>query len=257
MKKIVPFKKEIVFKTNLSEITSISLEHTLHVANGDENLITGEFIVSGDYKIADSSINTESFHFDLPFDINLDEHYLLDHITVDIDDFYYEIINNNVLVVNIEVCIDKLQEKPLLEEVKRVITELPKEEVIEEIKEPAIEKERLEEIREKEDDEMEEVVPIPVETEEEVKAVCNELSETKPEERITTKQIESLFDSLDDSAETYSTYHVYIVRDGDTLEGIIQKYGTSLEELEPYNDLQELKLGDKLIIPAISLAKNS
>ena len=29
MKKIIPFKKDITFKTNLSEITSISLEHTL------------------------------------------------------------------------------------------------------------------------------------------------------------------------------------------------------------------------------------
>lgn len=254
MKKNVPFKKEIVFKTNLSEITSISLEHTLHVADREENLITGEFIVSGDYKIADSSTNTESFNFQLPFDINMDDHYLLDHITVDIDDFYYEIINNNVLVVNIEVCIDKLQEKPLLEEVKRVVSELPEEPVIEEKREEV--GEMFEEVREEEEDEMEEVIPVPVEVETPATEVFEEVA--KPvNERITTKQIESLFDSLDDSAETYSTYHVYIVRDGDTLEGILQKYSISRERLEPYNDLQELKLGDKLIIPATELAKNS
>ena len=33
MKKIVPFKKDINFKTNIAEITSISLEHTLKVGN--------------------------------------------------------------------------------------------------------------------------------------------------------------------------------------------------------------------------------
>lgn len=40
MKKIVPFKKDINFKTNIAEITSISLEHTLKVGN---------FTVDGDF----------------------------------------------------------------------------------------------------------------------------------------------------------------------------------------------------------------
>lgn len=232
MKKIIPFKKEILFKTNVEEITSISLEHTLHVE--EDTLITGEFIVSGEYKIADSSVNTETFSYNLPFDIHMDDHYLLDHVTLDINDFYYEILNNHSLVVNIEVCIDKLQEKPLMEH-KEEHTILPEEEIV---------KEDRQEIEEKEED----VIPIPVVTEEPVIPVVEELVEKRNVDTVT-----SLFGNLKEEAETYTTYHVHIVREGDNLEGILLKYKVSKEEVEVYNDIENLKLGDKLIIPASTL----
>lgn len=92
MKKIIPFKKEIIFKTNLSEITSISLEHTLQVDKN--NRVTGEFIVSGEYKMVDTSVNVESFSFNIPFEVNIDEKYIIDNVIVDIYDFCYEIITN-------------------------------------------------------------------------------------------------------------------------------------------------------------------
>ena len=82
MKKIIPFKKDIIFKTNVSEITSISLEHTL--SKTEENSIHGDFTVSGEYKIADESIHTEKFSYDLPFDIHMDEKYDLDNIVIDV-----------------------------------------------------------------------------------------------------------------------------------------------------------------------------
>ena len=31
MKNIIPFKKDVIFKTNISEVTSISLENTLSI----------------------------------------------------------------------------------------------------------------------------------------------------------------------------------------------------------------------------------
>lgn len=231
MKKIIPFKKEILFKTNLEEITSISLEHTLHVEN--ETLITGEFIVSGEYKIADSSINTETFSYNLPFDIHMDDHYLLDHVTLDINDFYYEILNNHSLVVNIEVCIDKLQEKPLVvhKEEHVILEEPPKEETRKESEE--------------------EVIPIPVVTEEPVVPVIE--PEEKQAEKRNVDTVTSLFGNLKEEAETYTTYHVHIVREGDNLEGILLKYNVTKEEVEVYNDLENLKLGDKLIIPASTI----
>ena len=104
MKQIIPFKKELLFKTKVSEITSISLEHTLSLKNDD--LISGEFIVSGDYKMTEGSINREVFKFKLPFDIALDSRYNVDNIIIDIDNFYYEIINNESLQVNIDVYIE-------------------------------------------------------------------------------------------------------------------------------------------------------
>ena len=39
------------------------------------------------------------------------------------------------------------------------------------------------------------------------------------------------------------------IREGDSLEQIISKYQITREELEKYNDLKELSIGDKIIIP--------
>ena len=56
MQKIVPFKKDILFKTNIGEIVSISLDHELDI---NDNLITGKFIISGEYKMLITSDNKE------------------------------------------------------------------------------------------------------------------------------------------------------------------------------------------------------
>lgn len=230
MKKIVPFKKDIIFKTKLAEITSISLEHSLHFE--EDHLITGDFMVSGEYLMSDRSTDTEMFSYNLPFDIHLDEHYMMDHAEVDIHDFYYEIIDNNVLSVNIEVVIDKLEEKemvtleeveePELEEVRKVIETLDMNDVVEEINQ--VEETVEEEVRE------------PVE--------MIDINETS-----TPVKVEVTADSEKVESE-FSTYRVYILREEDTLETVMIKYGVSKEALEEYNNLNELKIGDKLIIPS-------
>ena len=193
MKKIVPFKKDIIFNTDISEIVSISLEHTLQ---SDNNLVTGNFVVSGDYRISETSVNTEDFSYDLPFSINVDDKYILDNAIIDIDDFYYEITNNNVLNVNIDVLIDRLEEK--------------------ELERPVIE-ERIEQL---------EVIEEPRCIEEET----------------------NIFDNID-STDTYKSYTVYIVREGDTIESIMTKYSIEKELIIEYNDISELSIGDKIIIP--------
>ena len=240
MKKIIPFKKDIIFKTNLAEVTSISLEHTLHIEK--ENLITGEFIVSGEYKMTDTSTNTELFSYNLPFDINLDDHYLLDQVKVDIDDFYYEIINENILCVNIDVELDNLMEKPLIERETEIV------EIEEKIEddERSIESERC---IEKEDImEIEQSKPVSSLNDSKREEMFKEI-ETKTKLEVKEEPVKSLFDNFKDDTETYSTYRICIVREGDSLEMIIQKYGTTKEELQKYNDLSEIRLGDKLIIP--------
>ena len=73
MKNIIPFKKDVIFKTNLNEITSISLEHTLIVK---DDSIKGDFIVSGEYKVSENSKTVEPFSLKLPFEIMIDEKYL-------------------------------------------------------------------------------------------------------------------------------------------------------------------------------------
>ena len=119
MKKVIPFTKDIKFNTKIYEITSISLENTLSIEENNE--IDGEFIVSGDYKMNDSSINTEPFIYGLPFDISLDEYYNTDSLKIDIDDFKYEIINEEILRVNIDVLIEgtiKIKEEEKQEQIE-------------------------------------------------------------------------------------------------------------------------------------------
>ena len=229
MRKIVPFKKDIIFKTNLAEITSISLEHNLHIEGND--LITGEFIISGEYKMADNSINTEPFSFNLPFDIALDsDKNKIDNVVIDIDNFYYEIINNNILSVNIDVLIDKLEEKPLIDN--------------EELKESTIEIHNINIDDNNDNERKEEFVSM-----EEIKDNEQPIEAREEDSR-------NWFDSFDSSRETYTTYKVYIVKEGDNLEVILQKYEIEKEDLEKYNDLNEIKIGDKIIIPATRNAQN-
>lgn len=239
MKNIIPFKKDVIFKTNISEITSISLENTLTI---NKDIIKGEFIVSGDYKVSDKSISVDPFNLNLPFEIVVDEKYNTDRAIIDIDDFYYEIVNDNVLRIAIDVLVDKLEEKPLIEEFE-LVDETPKRNIIEDIEEDIKEIERCiekEEIKEEESSlkEFKEVER------------CIEPENIKEEKKIEMEEkINSLFNQFSKESEVYVTYNVYIVRDGDTLESIVDKYGITLEELKKYNDLNELKLGDKLIIP--------
>lgn len=227
MKKIIPFKKDIIFKTNISEITSISLENTL--SKNDDNNISGDFIVSGEYKVADESINTEKFSYDLPFDINMDSKYNLSNCIIDIDDFYYEIINSNVLSINIDVLIDKIEEN-ILEKIDIVEEEhiMPLDYNVKR-EEKTIEEERCIEP----EDILEEV-------------------NIKREELPIPSEISSVFDTMDSYSETYKSYKVYILREGDDLEYILEKYSTTKENIEKYNDLKDLKVGDKIIIPSVN-----
>ena len=213
MKNIIPFKKDVIFKTNISEVTSISLENTLTI---NKDIVKGLFIVSGEYKISDKSISVDPFNLELPFEIVIDEKYDTSKAIIDIDDFYYEIINDNVLRVAIDVLVDKLEEKPLIEELT-LIDETPKRTVIEEDVREVVTEER-----------------------------CIEPEEEKIEVK---EKINSLFNKFSKESEVYVTYNVYIVREGDTIESILDKYTIDVEELKKYNDISELKLGDKLIIP--------
>ena len=283
MKKIIPFHKEIPFKTNLEEITSISLEHTIHP---DKDKITGDFIVSGEYKISDHSNCVESFSYELPFE-NEFPNCNLDKAVVDIHDFYYEIMNSSILTVHIELCVQNIIEDPIIVKIE---TEKEREEPIKEIEEEKIEamvREKMEEkgpeelehiereiqnlfdkeivteavtepvletMKEKEDT-MEEVptevvskeeeINMPVMSEKEIVPVQSEQSTEKEK----TDKIDEILEQMD-TKETYATYKVYIVRENDSLETILEKYDTTRDALSMYNDLSELKVGDKIMIPS-------
>ena len=56
---------------------------------------------------------------------------------------------------------------------------------------------------------------------------------------------------IDNGKETFGTFIVYIVRQNESINSIISKYNTSLEEIEKYNDIKDLSIGSKLIIPLL------
>ncbi len=211
MKKLVPFKKDITFDTNIAELNSISLEH--EVDEKKSSLITGKFIISGDYKMTEASVHLDNFEYELPFNINLDKKYIIDACEIDISDFYYEIINSKTLSVNIELAIDNIEEKEE-ETMER------NEETVEETKEEA--EETFEEVEETEE--------------------VEEMLENRD------INVKSIFDSMDEN-EQYVVYRVHIVTENDTTESIGATYGVTREQLEAYNNLSDVKIGDKLIVP--------
>ena len=82
---------------------------------------------------------------------------------------------------------------------------------------------------------------------------CIEEEDELPKRDMNKEQLEqkinSIFNNSSFSDEVYVTYNVFILRDGDTLDSIMDKYSITKEELEKYNDLSNLQLGDKIIIP--------
>ena len=230
MKQIIPFKKELPFKTKVSEITSISLERELEVL--DDGIVSGVFHITGDYKMNEGSINREKYSFDLPFDITLDPRYDINTVNADIEDFYYDVINEDTLKVNIDLFIEA-----------EYLPEEPK--VVEEVD---VTEEETDDMRTNEE-EREDIV------EEDIKEEIPQVGEVKvtevndAQDRDDTVDIgKDLFSNLDNT-ETYTTYYVYIVKDDDTVEKILTKYDITKEDFENYNDINNIKAGDKVIIP--------
>ena len=71
--------------------------------------------------------------------------------------------------------------------------------------------------------------------------------EEEKEDKIDIKQ--EISSNFLTEEETFITYKVHIIRDNETVEDIITKYNTSKEELLKYNDLSNIVIGNKIIIP--------
>lgn len=222
MEKKVTFEKKINFPTMIGEVCAISLEHNLRFVNESE--VEGDLLLSGKYKLTEASRLEEEFNYNIPTEIVLSEKINLNTAKIEITDFYYEIENEDTMVCHVELLVsgDEVVAEKLEEEVRECDGEI------------------------KSDAEIE----IPVKDEpqllQEVEIVENaEVEDNNNEEK-------SLFFNFNDEAETYGTFLVYIVRQNETINTIIEKYNTSLEELEKYNDLNNLGIGTKLIIPVIN-----
>lgn len=251
MKQIIPFKKDLPFKTKVSDITSISLERKIEILDG--GIVTGTFYITGDYKMNEGSINREKFSFDLPFDITLDPRYDVNSVKADIEDFYYDIINEDTLKVNIDLYIEaeylpdtSLDNNILTEEDKsdNEMNDVQKED------EP-VEEDRNELKSDSKNDENIEIEKDKEVTSEKIKNDDATMNDSDIERNDVDDFANDLFSNLDNT-ETYTTYYVYIVKEEDTIDKIISLYGVTKEDIENYNDITSIKPGDKVIIPKTS-----
>lgn len=226
MKSVVPFTKDILFKSKIAEITSISLEHELDVK---EDSITGNFIISGDYKSHEVSVNKEEFLYKLPFSVELTENIDLNTFNFEILDFYYDVIDNDTLRINIEfeVKAEKKEEKIEEREVKQEEIFTPVEEEIES---------------------MEVEIPVSNKIEEAVE-IKEQVKKEKPEERVEKEEQETILNNIDVEEDDFMTYNIHIVREMESFESISEKYNVSVDLLKEYNNLESINIGDKIIIP--------
>lgn len=212
---IIPFTKDVKFKSNIAEILSVSLEHD-YTANETE--VLGNFTISGEYKVHEVSVNKEHFEYVLPFSVNMTNKIDTNSVNFEVQDFTYEVIDNDTLRVNIEYSINA-------DEVKG------EEPLFKQVEEPTLDN-LLDEIDR--------------EVEEEPKEEINE------ERDISDEAKDTILNNINDSDDVYVTYHIHEMKETDTVESICLKYNTSDAILGEYNDLSTLTLGDKIIIPEIN-----
>ena len=214
MKKTVTFKKRIELPNMIGEITAISLDKDLSFI--DQENINGNLILSGKYKLTEASRLEEEFSYKIPMDITLTNKIDIETGNIEIVDFTYDLINSLEIECDIELLIEGEE----------------------------IEEEELDSVDVREcDDEIKEIELPSIEKE-------MELEEIIDEER--DENTTSIFTNLDEDLETYGTFIVYMVRGDETINSIIEKYNTTIEELEKYNEIKDLQKGNKLIIPVLN-----
>ena len=237
MEKIIPFKKEILFKTRISKITDISVEHDYKIM---QDMIEGEFILSGSYKMTEASVINEDFFYQIPFMVAIGEDVKKESIELRINDFNYEIINGDVLKLDISLLLNCEEET---EENEEIIEQKEEEEIMDIIDEVS-EKEMDREIDKDENLESAEETD---KSEEEIEEKV--INQKEVEEEVIEKDLDSVIDSVKEKNE-YVTYKVYIAKEEDNLESISMKFGISEDILRGYNE-KEVNYGDKIIIPYI------
>lgn len=305
MKENLKIEKELLFKNNIKDITSISLDNDYKITNKE---INGNFIITGEYKIHEVSINREKFNFKIPFKYQLDNAFDETTAKVEITNFLYD-YKKDVLIVNIEYTItaskkdvfifdndESLDEFLSSREVEVVDTRLDN------IKRQIDENDENKENKNNEIDKTKENNSTDLDREQTKKQTINDLNINKkcdnnkndnnsikqeniennpPTSNIINEYQENKSENLTDKntnnentldyndltikqdrlepneiinniktfQDDFITYKVYTIKQDETLESIVVKCHTTIDELKEYNDLNNLSINDKLIIP--------
>ena len=250
MRQIVNVEKEIVFKTMLGEVTSISLEDDLSFVNDSE--VEGNLIISGTYKMTEASTLEEEFNYKVPVEIMLTTNLEEDKRNVVINNFTYEIVNEEALLIRVELLIEGL-EKIEVDDTNEEEIEVLDDNTLEEVRGDREVNDDTNEVLSTnlEDDDSLPSMEGAKEVDDVIEVVKNVDNIDDEEDNKSKEVMNSIFESFANTEETYATYSVYILRENETLDEVITKYKTTREELSEYNDLDNLRVGSKLIIPSV------
>lgn len=236
--------KEFLFKTNIYEITSISIEDNYDI---DGSNIEGDFIVSGDYRLHEISINKDDFSFKIPFSHEIDKNINLDTIELEITDFSYDFKNGDELTIHLEYTIsgeleaieinDEEELDNFLENNKDAeIVNLSDNSVI---KDKDIDKNEDDSNRENSISELLEEYSSSNDIE--MPKINTNMNEEKIDHNMFLKNISS--------DDVFVKYHIHTVVMNDTIESICKKYDVNINTLKKYNTFDNLELNMKLLIP--------
>lgn len=225
MNQKIEFKKDCMLKTYVSSITDISLTHDYKIL---DDTIEGYFDVTGSYKVTMSSVETEDFMFTIPFTIALSS--LIDKDTIDLklSDFNYS-VEKDVLHLKMFLDMDyqEIEIKEDIEdneEIDNMINDLMDKESTTNIKSPS---EFHNEVM--------------------LDNVIDSKEEVSTKEKVSEKNFNTIFNEVKES--NFSKYKVYIMRSEDTLESILVKYNVTMDEIKEYNDIDNINIGSKIVIP--------
>ena len=248
MKENKHIEKELLFKNNIKDITSISLDSNYKV---EKNKIIGNFIIDGEYKIHEVSINKEKFNFKIPFDYEIDNDIDTESIKVDITNFIYD-YKKDELIVNIDYEITGDKKSILLFDNEESLDEFLSKREIEvvdtrnseiEDKKDKEERKSIDKIEDKELVDNKQELSL-----EDTREIKNESIKSEEENRDNIKS-DDIISSINNNTDNFVTYKIYKIHENETLESIVIKYHTTIDDLKEYNDLINLNIGDKIIVP--------
>ena len=183
--------------------------------------------------MTEASVIEEEFYYTIPFEVAISKRIDKDTIKIDIDDFKYT-IEKDILKVNIELelsCEEIREEEPIKEEydLDNYINNYFEDKDINLLNE-----EHSEEIK---DNNINTTIDTDINLEK------NDIDLNSNINNIT---------NIINNENKYYTYKVYIVREGDTIETICSKYNVNVNDIKEYNNINEINIGDKIIIPQIN-----
>ena len=248
---VIEFKKDCIMKTMVSEITDISLTHDYKIL---DDMIEGYFDVSGEYKVTVSSMQKEEFMYTIPFSIALSSLIDKSSINLTIKDFNYTTEKDMLhlkMALNMDYSEITLEEEKLETTLESTLEENNEEDEMDTIDEI------LESMPEVEENVFHNELMNEIEKEEITinKTEINTTEEINLEDKKEAQEsIQTIISNMNETDSFYK-YKIYIMRSEDTIESIAIKYNISLDDLKEYNNIENINIGDKIVIPFINNAE--